>query len=127
MSQKPKQIEKEPLITFTKVIVAVTIICILAIASYKSYAIAFPAPSENKMAQSHSKIISNAGSSSGRDTSSQTGSQSSRGTTTSDRPIGVAQTVGKDKISSNIGTGDEIITNNKLDGSSAEVDSESED
>ena len=70
MSQKPKQIDKKPLITFTKVIVAVTIICILTIASYKAYAIAFPAPSENKMVQSHRKIISNAGSSSGRGSSS---------------------------------------------------------
>ena len=107
MSQKPKpkQIEKKPLITFTKVIVAVTIICILAIASYKAYTIAFPAPSENKMAQSHSKIISNAGSSSGRGSSSQTGSQSSSGTKTSNRPIGVAQPAGKDKVSSNFGTG----------------------
>jgi hypothetical protein len=57
------------------------------------------------MTQSHSKIIQTPGSSSGRDTSSQTGSQSSRGTKASDRPIGVAQTVGKDKISSNPGTG----------------------
>jgi septal ring-binding cell division protein DamX len=105
MTSQPKQMEKKQFITPTKVIIGVAILCILAMASYKVYTIAFPAPSENKMAQSHSKIISNAGSSSGRDTSSQTGSQSSRGTKTSDRPIGVAQTVGKDKISSNLGTG----------------------
>ena len=59
------------------------------------------------MTQSHTKVIQNAGSSSGKDTSSQTGSQSSRGTKTNDRPIGVAQPAGKDKITSNINSGDD--------------------
>jgi cytoskeletal protein RodZ len=106
MLQKPKQIEKKQLITPAKVIIGVAIFCILAMASYKVYTIAFPSQADSKMNQIHSnKIISHAGSSSGQETSSQTGSQSSKSSRDSNKPIGVSQTVGRDIISSNMGTG----------------------
>jgi hypothetical protein len=78
-------------------------------ASYKAYTIAFPAPSENKMVQSHTKIISNAagGSSTAGDSSSKSGSQSSGAAKTSNTPIGVARPAGKDKVSSNPNGDDE--------------------
>ena len=57
MNHQPKQQEKKQFITPTKVVIGVAILCILAMASYKVYTITFPAPSENKMTQSHSKII----------------------------------------------------------------------
>lgn len=104
MAEPIKQQEKRQLITPTRVLIAVAIFCILAMASYKVYTITFPAPSESKIIQSHGKMIQNAESSSGRETSSQTGSQSSGGSK-GNKPLGVATTVGKDVISSNPGSG----------------------
>ena len=104
MAEPIKQQEKRQLITPTRVLIAVAIFCILAMASYKVYTITFPAPSESKIIQSHGKMIQNAESSSGRETSSQTGSQSSGGSK-GNKPLGVATTVGKDVISSNPGRG----------------------
>jgi|JI6StandDraft_1071083.scaffolds.fasta_scaffold170516_2 cytoskeletal protein RodZ len=104
MAEPIKQQEKRQLITPTRVLIGVAIFCILAMASYKVYTITFPAPSESKIIQSHGKMIQNAESSSGRETSSQTGSQSSGGSK-GNKPLGVATTVGKDVISSNPGSG----------------------
>ncbi len=100
VAQPAKQQEKRQLITPTKVLIGVAIFCILAMASYKVYTITFPSPSESKIVQSHGKMIQNAESSSGKETSSQTGSQSSGGRQ-NNKPLGVAATVGKDVISSN--------------------------
>lgn len=137
MIHKSKQTEKKQLITPAKVLIGVAIFCILAMASYKVYTIAFPSPTESKMNQVHStKIIQHAGSSSGKDSSSQTGSQSSKSSRDGNKPIGVAKTVRKDVISSNQGTGSDDgedeepsekdngdkrnkqLQKNKLDGSS---------
>ena len=104
MAQSPKQQEKKQLITPAKVLIGVAIFCIIAMASYKVYTITFPAPEESKLIQSHGKMIQNAGSSSGKETSSQTGSQSSGGNK-NNKPLGVATTVGKDVISSNPSNG----------------------
>lgn len=141
MVHQRKQQEKKQLITPAKVLIGVAIFCILAMASYKVYTIAFPSPSESKIIQSHGKIIQNAESSSGKETSSQTGSQSSGGSR-GNKPLGVAATVGKDVVSSNPGTGSDgddeepsdtneenkrkkLMDKNKMaDGSSTEGDSE---
>lgn len=102
MEQTSKQQLKKQVITPTRVLIAVAIFCILALGSYKMYTIAFPTNTESKMDQTHSKIISVAESSSGKDTTSNTGSQSTKSSQDSSKPIGVAATVGKDVISSNI-------------------------
>lgn len=104
IAQSPKQQEKKQLITPARVLIGVAIFCIIAMASYKVYTITFPAPEESKLIQSHGKMIQNAGSSSGKETSSQTGSQSSGGSK-NNKPLGIATTVGKDVISSNPGSG----------------------
>lgn len=143
MTHQRKQQEKKQLITPAKVLIGVAILCILAMASYKVYTIAFPSQSESKIIQSHGKIIQNAESSSGKETSSQTGSQSS-GRSRNNRPLGVATTVSKDIVSSNQGTGSndddeepsdtneenrrkKLMDKNKMaDGSSTEGDSDEE-
>jgi cytoskeletal protein RodZ len=102
MEMPTKQQLKKQVITPTRVLIAVAILCILALGSYKVYTIAFPATTESKMDLTHSKIISVAESSSGKDTNSNSGSQSSKSSQDSGKPIGVAKTVGKDVISSNI-------------------------
>ena len=105
VTQRSKQQLQIFFITPTKVIVGVAILCILAIASYQLYTIAFPAPSSSKIDKSfEGKITKNTESSSGRgDTSSNTGSQGSKSQKDSSKPIGVAATAGKDNISSNMG------------------------
>lgn len=77
----------------------------MALASYQLYLTAFPSNNNSKLDQSHVKFIQTAGSSSGKDTSSNSGSQSSKNTRDSSKPIGVATTTGKDIISSNLGKG----------------------
>lgn len=59
------------------------------------------------MTQSHSKYIQTPNSSTGKDTSSNSGSQSSKTSKDSNKPIRVATAVGKDIISSNPNFGDD--------------------
>lgn len=51
---------------------------------------------------SHNKLIQVAESSTGKDSSSNSGSQSSKSSRDSSKPLGVANTVGKSVISSNL-------------------------
>ena len=103
--QMVKQQEKKRCITPTKVAFGVIVLILLAFGAYYLYNITLPSPVDTKMNLNYQKHKEVAGSSSGKETNSQTGSSSSKGSKNSDKPIGVSLPAGKDKISSNIGTG----------------------
>lgn len=136
-----KQIEKKRMITPYKIMIGLTIFCIVAMLSYKVYTLADSGATASKIINSQNKYIQNAESSSGQDSGSQTGSQSSKSSQNSGKSMGVSQTVGKDVIAPNSGNGgdgddnseedndgekrERIMKSNKItDGSSTEGDSE---
>lgn len=107
-SQQP-QLQKQQLkknkITLTKVLIGIAILLVFAMVSYKVYTMAFPSKSESIMGQQYGKMIQNAGSSSGQETSSNGGSQSTKSSKSTGRPIGVAKTISKDSFATNLGKG----------------------
>lgn len=123
-------------------LIVVVGILVLALASYSFYSFLFPTETASKINQSHGKIIKNAESESGRDTSSTGGSTSEKSSRNSNKPIGVAASIGKDIIGNTGGDGDDeepsetdndgdkrekLKNKNKHDGSSTQGDSNSEE
>lgn len=107
-------------------LIGVAIFVILSMASYQLYITAFPSNNNSKLDQSHVKFIQTAGSSSGKDTSSNSGSQSSKNSRDSSKPIGVAATTGKDVITSNIGKGGSSTGGSGEDEGPSEEDNDGE-
>lgn len=117
---RPKQIEKKKLLTPTKMLIGFVGLFIFVLLSYKAYTLAFPSQTDSKLSQMHGKYIQTPESSTGRDSSSNGGSTYTKSSRDSSKPIGVAGTVGKDKISSNFnsagGDGDEDPSERDNDG-----------
>lgn len=138
-----KQVEKKRMITPSKIVIGLTLFFILSLVSYKLYTLSSATNPSANILNNQGKFIQNADSSSGHDSGSQTGSQGSRASKDSAKPLEASQTVGKDVIGPNMGSGGDgedpseqnndgekrqnLMKRNKMDGSSTTEDDSEED